>query len=183
MIFVKKVENSKKIEQLKFKKVLATAGLILSLGMVAIPAVPVHAEETLWEDNSSDDVNLTDAEENGVEQTNHPTETGNTTETVNDGSVDTSKDTNTKDAEKDEYNGNDDDYFDSWEPDDDYKPHIDSDDEVTIKHPPVPKTGDNPWVPVAGLGGVTASLLALYEMKKKILFASRIAEEEVVKTK
>jgi len=178
---VKKVENSKKIEQLKFKKALATAGLVLSLGMVAIPSVPVHAEETLWEDNSSDDVNLTDAEENGVEQTNHPQVTGNTTESVNDGSVDTSAGTNPNDAERDTYTS-DDDYFDSWEPDDDYKPHIDSDDEVTIKHPPVPKTGDNPWVPVAGLGGITVSLLALYEMRNKLSLMKRFNEEVEVDT-
>ena len=108
---MKKVENSRKISLLKLKKAIAAAGLAISLGMVAIPFT-VHAEdEVLWEDDSSKDTNLTDAEEAKakdilpagqettpventqpvVEQVNNPEET-KTTETVNDGTVDTSKD-------------------------------------------------------------------------------------------
>lgn len=161
---MKKVENSRKISLLKLKKAIAAAGLAISLGMVAIPFT-VHAEdEVLWEDDSSKDTNLTDAEEAKakdilpagqettpventqpvVEQVNNPEET-KTTETVNDGTVDTSKDTDPKDAVKNPYNGNDDDYFDEWTPDDDYHPYIDSPSEPEIKIPtPTPTPTPTP---------------------------------------
>jgi hypothetical protein len=174
-----RVRETRKISLLKLKKILATAGLILSMGLAAIPSVPVYAEEeVLFEDTSSDDVNLEDADSNGVEQTNGDTKVKKEKEKVNDGSVDTSKDTNPKDAKKDEYNGDNNDYFDSYDKSKDSDPnggeYIDSDDEYTRKHPPVPKTGDNPWMPVAGVGGITAALIALYEIRKKLSFMKNL---------
>ena len=183
-----RVRETRKISLLKLKKILATAGLILSMGLAAIPSTPVYAtsEEVLFEDTSSDDVNLEDADSNGVEQTNGQTTETRSEETVNDGSVDTSKDTNPADAEKDPYNGDNNDYFDEYDKSKDSDPnggeYIDSDDEYTRKHPPVPKTGDNPWMPVAGVGGITAALIALYEIRKKLSFMKKLnADAKVLK--
>ena len=203
-----RVRETRKISLLKLKKILATAGLILSMGLAAIPSTPVYAtsEEVLFEDTSSDDVNLEDAEtpavedtlpagtettpatteEPVVEQTNGPTTETRSEETVNDGTVDTSKDTNPADAEKDPYNGDNNDYFDEYDKSKDSDPnggeYIDSDDEYTRKHPPVPKTGDNPWMPVAGVGGITAALIALYEIRKKLSFMKKLnADAKVLK--
>ena len=168
---MKKVKRTRKIDNLKLKKILAALGLMFVMGTVA--SNTVHAEEeVLFEDTSSDDVNLEDAKEPEVqdtlpagqetqpaqeesqpvvEQENHEEKETPQEEKVNDGSVDTSAGTNPADAEKDPYNGNNNDYFDDYDKEKDPDPkggeYIDSDDEETrkgLKDTPDNPTPDNP---------------------------------------
>ena len=100
-----KVVSSKKSNVSIFKKVLAVASLVLGMGLAIIPSKEAYAEEVLFEDTSSDDVNLTDATNNETEQTNGDTTETRSEQSVNDGTVDTSAGTNPDDAERDQYNG------------------------------------------------------------------------------
>ena len=165
-----KVVSSKKSNVSIFKKVLAVASLVLGMGLAIIPSKEAYAEEVLFEDTSSDDVNLTDATNNETEQTNGDTTETRSEQSVNDGTVDTSAGTNPDDAERDQYNGDNNDYFDSYDKHSDTDPnggeYIDSDDELTRKG--IPKTGDNPWIPAAGVAGISGTLLALYALKNRI---------------
>jgi len=170
---MKKVENSKKVSLLKLKKALAMAGLAFTLGTVVAPTTVYAEDEVLFEDTSSDDVKTEEAEapapadtkpaeENSqpaeqpapvVEQTNNQgTETPGQ-EQVNDGSVDTSSDVKPEDAKKDEWNGDNNDYFDDWDKSKDPDPkageYIDSPDELERKGlipgpNPTPTPGPNP---------------------------------------
>ncbi len=177
---MKKVNNSRKVDLTKLKKALLTAMLAITMGVVAAPSVTVRAEEEeiLFEDNSSEDVNLEDAETPApqdtkpaeeeakpaeeaapvVEQQNNPETEKKSEEQVNDGTVDTSKDTNPEDAKKDHWNGDNNDYFDEWNKDEDPDPkageYIDSEDELHRKHlvpdeptPPTPPTPPEPDQP------------------------------------
>ena len=181
---MRKVVSSKKSNVSIFKRLLATAGLVLSMGLAVIPSTKAYAEEVLFEDTSSEDVNLTDATSNEVEQTNGNTTETRSEETVNDGTVDTSAGTNPDDAQRDAYNGDNNDYFDSYDKHTDTDPnggeYIDSDDELTRKGltptptptptpEPVPKTGDSPIAPVAGVVGLSGALFALYSLRNKAL--------------
>ena len=232
---MKKVENSKKVSLLKFKNALAMAGLAFTLGAVAAPITAYAEDEVLFQDDSSDDVHLEDAEtpapqdtkpaEEGsqpsqetapaVEQQNNPGTETRGQEQVNDGTVDTSKDVKPEDAKKDEWNGDNNDYFDDWDKSKDPDPkageYIDSPDELerkglkptptptpqptptptptpsnpdTPSNPsnpsnpttpapvtpaPVAKTGDTPWIPAAGVAGANLALLALYELRRRVL--------------
>ena len=154
---MKKVERSRKTLSEVLRRALATAALAFALGTVAAP-VTVHAEgEVLFQDDSSDDVHLEDAEtpapqdtqpaqENSqpaqesapvVEQTNNQGTETRGQEQVNDGTVDTSKDVKPEDAKKDEWNGDNNDYFDDWDKSKDPDPkageYIDSPDELERK--------------------------------------------------
>ena len=251
---MKKVENSKKVSLLKLKKALAMAGLAFTLGAVAAPITAYAEDEVLFQDDSSDDVHLEDAStpapadtkpaEQGaqpsnetapvVEQTNNQGSETRGAEQVNDGTVDTSKDVKPEDAKKDEWNGDNNDYFDDWDKSKDPDPkageYIDSPDELERKglkptptptpeptptptpdHPdqpdtptpsnptpgtpvppapvtptPVAKTGDNPWLPAAGVAGANLAILALYELRKRALAIKAMAskaEDIEVKTR
>ena len=242
---MKKVENSKKVSLLKLKKALAMAGLAFTLGAVAAPITAYAEDEVLFQDDSSDDVHLEDAETPApqdtkpaepaaqpsqesqpvTEQQNNPGTETRGQEQVNDGSVDTSKDVKPEDAKKDEWNGDNNDYFDDWDKSKDPDPkageYIDSPDELERKglkptptptpqptptptpdhpdhpdHPsnpsnptnpvnpvtpvtpaPVAKTGDNPWIPAAGVAGANLAILALYELRRRALNIKAMASK------